>query len=76
MNEDTIIKPVRDLPYGQDFVWYGDANVLGLSSRLTCPLDVQRAIDDALVFWRRNNIRIVGGLDTESAETLTTISIV
>lgn len=57
MAEETIIK-ILDLPEGKDCVWYGDANVLALSSRLD-QAGRDRVLDEFQVQWRRAHIRIV-----------------
>lgn len=58
MNEETLIRTV-ELPYGQDWLWYGDANILCLSPRLHTEADRQAAITEAVAHWRRNLIRVV-----------------
>jgi hypothetical protein len=58
MNEHTLIKTVQ-LPCGQRWAWYADANIIGLSPDLTCEEDRQGAIGEAVAFWRRNLIKVV-----------------
>lgn len=47
-----------DLPEGREYVWFGDLNVVGLSSSLDCD-GRQRAIDELQRTWRRRHLSLV-----------------
>lgn len=57
MTEKTIVR-VLDLPEGQDWVWYPEANVVGVSSRL-CAEEHARVLDELHAQWRRKWIKVV-----------------
>lgn len=57
MNEATIIKTL-DLPPGQDWILYSDANVIVLASRLD-PCERDRALDEVCAHWRRSRFTVV-----------------
>jgi hypothetical protein len=59
VNEATLIKTL-DLPFGQEFVIYADANILALSPRLDRE-GRERALDEACREWRRETLRLVPG---------------
>lgn len=58
MNEHTLVKTMQ-LPFGQPWTWYGDANVLVLSPDLKTEEQRQNAISEAVAHWRRNFLRVV-----------------
>lgn len=51
MNEHTLIRTVQ-LPAGQRWTWYRDANVVGISADL-CPAGRREAIVAALTVCQR-----------------------
>jgi hypothetical protein len=55
--EETIIH-ILDLPEGTDYVWYPDANMVGLARRLDCEGRVQ-ALADLSATWRRSVMHAV-----------------
>lgn len=59
MNEETIVRTMA-LPYGQDWLWIGDANVVVLASHL-CPEGRDRALCEVSAFWRRSCLRVIDG---------------
>lgn len=71
MNEETLVITV-DLPPGQDWAWYADLNIVGLSSHL-CTGGRERALFELQAAWRRRFVRIVppgGEGDTVSSDML------
>ena len=67
MTEKTLIKTL-DLPLGQDWEWFGDANIVGLSRHLDAA-GRERALNEVQDHWRRSCLRIVGSDDEPSART-------
>lgn len=57
MIEQTIVLTLS-LKDGEDYVWYGDANTVGLSSRLT-EAERARALEDLASQWRQSMLRVV-----------------
>lgn len=57
MVEQTVVQ-VLDLPEGTDWVWFGDANIVGVARRL-CPEGRDQALSDLQAEWRRSMIRVV-----------------
>lgn len=56
-HEDTLVKTL-DLPPGQDWAWFADANIVGLAPHLT-PEGRERALSEVQAYWRRSCLRIV-----------------
>ena len=61
MSEQTLIKTL-DLPCGQDWAWYADANIVGLGRHLDAE-GRERALNEVQDHWRRSCLRVVGGDD-------------
>lgn len=57
MIEKTVIKTL-ELPYGQDWLWYPDANVVVLAPHLDA-CGRERALSEVQAHWRRSWIHIV-----------------
>jgi hypothetical protein len=57
VNEDTLVKTM-ELPYGQDWAWFADANVVVLSPHL-CDVQRDRALREVQEHWRRSCLRIL-----------------
>lgn len=55
--EHTIVKTL-DLPLGQPWAWYADANVVGLARGLS-QQQREDALTEAQAHWRRSWLRIV-----------------
>lgn len=72
MNEKTLIKTL-ELPHGQNWAWYGDANIVVLSPCLDAE-GREQALSELQDHWRRKCLRVVG-LDDEAQPTqpLTTV---
>lgn len=56
MTEKTIVKVIPGLE--QDWIWYGDANVVAISDRI-CPEEHPRIIDEVQSRWRRRWLQVV-----------------
>lgn len=54
--EETVIH-ILDLPAGQDWVWFADGNIIGLSRRLD-EAGREAALCDLQATWRRSLIRV------------------
>lgn len=57
MVEKTIIKTL-ELPFGQEWLWYPDANVVVLSPCLD-EQGRQRALSEVQAYWRRSCLHVV-----------------
>lgn len=57
VSEQTIFRTL-DLSEGQDWVFFADLNVIGLSSRLDV-LGRRRALDELIRTWRGEHLRLV-----------------
>lgn len=63
MNEDTIIKTL-ELPHGEEWAWFADANLVVLSPRLDAA-GRERALTEVQAHWRRRCLRVVEDAATE-----------
>lgn len=64
MNEDTLVKTMP-LPYGQEWLWIADANMVILSPCLD-EVGRERALCEVSAHWRRSCLRLVDGGDMPS----------
>jgi len=64
VNEDTLLL-TRPLPYGQEWAWHADANIVVLAPHL-CPEERERALTEVQAHWRRSCLRVVGADDEAS----------
>lgn len=66
MNEETIVKTL-ELPPGQLWEWYGDANVVALSPCLDAA-GREVALDEVQRHWRRSCLRVYSGQPTQPTQ--------
>lgn len=59
MAEEKTYVRILDLPEGRDWVWFSDANMIGLSRRLDAA-GRERALVELQEHWRRNCLRATG----------------
>lgn len=57
MTEKTIIHTM-ELPYGQEWLWYPEANMVALSPCLDAA-GRERALSEVQAYWRRSCIKLV-----------------
>jgi hypothetical protein len=68
LNEYTLVKTVPGLP--QRWIWYADANVVGLAPCVDTPEKRSEALAEVYAHWRRSCIQVVS--DEPSIESLPT----
>lgn len=57
MNEKTVVTTM-ELPHGQEWAWFADANVVALARSLD-EAGRQRALTEVQKHWRRSCLRVV-----------------
>lgn len=72
MNEDTLVVTL-DLPFGQSWAWYPDANMVALKPGM-CPEQQEQALSEVQAHWRRSIIRVVHEPSMVATQPLTTLS--
>lgn len=59
MPQETLVVTF-ELPFGRDWFWYADLNIVALSPRLDAA-GRERALAELQEHWRTNCLRIVDG---------------